>query len=141
MIRKVYFSRYRQAVERSLSSRRPEQEAIENKSTLSEENSTGKFDQERPDAAEKQSNSIPEDAVEEHAGKNVIDGFKEIAPGIYQFCQQMPGGKGYDLPPKLIPFYQPVIAKRQSTGELGFQRIDGMPGPYQNYSSPVFQFT
>lgn len=141
MIQKVYFNRYRQAVERSLSSRRPAQEARENKSTCSEENPPGKFAQERPGAVKKQSNSIPKDAVEVHAGKNVIDGFKEIAPGIYQFRQPMPGGKGYDLPPKLIPLYQPVITKRQNTGELGFQRIDGIPGPYQNYSTPVFQFT
>jgi len=140
LLQKVYFSRYQQAIERSLSSRRHAQKAVINKSACSEDSVPGKLEPGQPAGAEEQSCSITKDIAREHAGKSVINGFKEIAPGIYQFFQFTPGGKGYGAPPKLFPImFNP--GQPHSKCEPEFQRVDGLPGPYQHYSTPVFQFT
>lgn len=135
MLQKVYFSRYQQAIERSLSSRRYAQKAIKNKIACSEDSDPGKPEPGQPAGAEEQTCSITKDIAREHAGKSAINGFKEIAPGIYQFFPPTPGGKGYGAP-KLFPPGQP-----HSKYEPEFQRVDGLPGAYQHYSTPVFQFT
>ncbi|MFX4260809.1 hypothetical protein ACOBQJ_01285 [Pelotomaculum propionicicum] len=137
MFRRVYFNPYRQALERYLSSR---QEALEDKRDCLKD-STMKREQKQQCHKEVQSGNLPGKAAENSAGKDVIGGFKEIAPGIYQFRQPAPASKGYEVPPKLYPSCQSGHLNPQRAGELGFKRVDGLPGPYQHYNTPVFQFT
>lgn len=139
MFRRVYFNPYRQALERYLSSRK---EALEDKSDCLKDSTQEKREHNQPIDEEVQSdNRTIKAAAQNSAGKDVIGGFKEIAPGIYQFRQPAPGSKGHDVPPKLYPPCQPGHLRPQRAGEVGFKRVDGLPGPYQNYSTPVFQFT
>ncbi|MDD4335120.1 MAG: hypothetical protein PHY77_05895 [Desulfotomaculaceae bacterium] len=133
MIQIKYLNRYSQAAGKTPSPRRPAQEALENKNACSEKSTPEEPVRDQPDALLEQSNSMAEEAVKAHAGNNVIDGYKEIAPGIYQFLQLTHGGKGYNAPPQ--------ITNAQKACEPKFQRVDGLPGPYQHYNTPVFQFT
>lgn len=93
------------------------------------------------DAAEMPAVNTQEDAAEMPLVKIYFSGFKEMAPGIYQFQQTAPGGKEVELPAKLLPPLCSEHNNPQNAGELGFKRVDGLPGPFQHYKTPVFQFT
>lgn len=141
MIHKAYFYRYRQALERSLSSEKIVNKASEHASACTEERAPQKLDKNQPGTVEEQFIKMKEDAVKETDGSNAFHGFEQIAPGIFQFRQQAYGGKDYAVPPRLFPPFQSEVMHSQKAGELGFKRVDGLPGPYQHYSTPVFQFT
>lgn len=142
MIRNPYFSRYQQALERSLSAQRSAKKASENDSPCREDSDEKRFEETQPVAVEEQLNEVKKDADAETADKNFLQGFEQIAPGIFKFSHPKLNMKGNGVPPVLYPSFQSgVVLKSQKDREPGFIRVDGLPGPYQHYSTPVFQFT
>lgn len=99
MFQKVYLPRYQQAANSSQSRPKIIKEESKNKNSSESitKNIPRKFPQERQVAAERKTNNNRQDvAVEKtnrqdaagvNASKKVVAGFKEIAPGTYQFLQ------------------------------------------------------
>ncbi len=141
MLHKPYFIRYRQALERSLSAQNSCKKAAENDIACCEDSAQKTPDQNQSCAVDEQSNKMNKDTIAETADKNAFQGFRQIAPGIFQFKPPAPGIMGNTVPPGLFPPCYSEVAKPQKAGELGFIRLDGLPGPYHNYRTPVFQFT
>lgn len=141
MIHNPYFSRYRQALERSLSAQRSAKKAAENDSPCREDSDEQRLEETQPVAVGEQLNVEKKDADAE-PDKNVLQGFEQIAPGIFKFSHPKLNLKGNGVPPVLYPSFQSgVVLKSQNDREPGFIRVDGLPGPYQHYGTPVFQFT
>ncbi len=137
MIQKKYLNRYRLAAEKRPPSPGPDQAVPENKSAGSEKSAL----RDQPDAEIEQLNSIERDTAGMHGEKSVVDRYKEIAPGIYQFLRPAHGGEECNVQPELTHFCLPQVININSACEPEFQRVDGVPGPYQHYGTPVYQFT
>lgn len=142
MIRNPYFIRYRQAMERSLSAQKSIKKTAENDAARSEDSAHKKPDQNQPCADGVPPNNLQKDDVGKPAGNSDFKGFRQIAPGIFQFRQPSYGNKDYNTPSELLSLLPaPENTQPQKAGEMGFKRVDGLPGPYQHYRTPVFQFT
>lgn len=140
MLHKPYFIRYRQALERSLSAQNSTKKTAENDIACRDGSALKTPDQNQFCAAD-EPKKMNKDTIADTADKNAFHGFKQIAPGIFQFKTPAPGNMGNTVPPGLFHPCYSEDAKTQKAGELGFKRLDGLPGPYQNYRTPVFQFT
>ncbi|NQS74986.1 MAG: hypothetical protein HQP61_00890 [Peptococcaceae bacterium] len=149
MFQKVYLPRYQQAANSSQSRPKIIKEESKNKNSSESitKNIPRKFPQERQVAAERKTNNNRQDvAVEKtnrqdaagvNASKKVVAGFKEIAPGTYQFLQS--GEKKHEQAPGLI--LPPEATGCWEACEQRFRRVDRLAGPYQHYNTPVYQFT
>lgn len=141
MLHKPYFIRYRQALERSLSAKNSCKKTAENDNACREDSDQKTTDQNQSCTASEQSNKMNKDNIAETADKSAFHGFKQIVPGIFQFQHPASGIIGNTVPPGLFSTCHSEVARPQKAGELEFKRLDGLPGPYQNYRTPVFQFT
>ncbi len=142
MIRNPYFIRYRQAMERSLSTQKSTKKTAENDAACREDSAYKKPDQNQPCADGVTPDNLQKDEAGKPAGNSDFKGFRQIAPGIFQFRPPSYGNKD-NIPSELMSLL-PVPEKtqpHQRAGEMGFKRVDGLPGPYQHYNTPVFQFT
>ncbi len=151
MFQKVYLPRYQQAANSSQSRPKIIKEELKNKN--SSENIKKSIPRESPqerqvaierktnnsrkDVAAEKTNNSKQDAARVNAGKKVVSGFKEIAPGTYQFLQS--GEKKHDQAPGLI--LPPEATGCWDACEQRFRRVDGLAGPYQHCNTPVYQFT
>ncbi|MHB1043042.1 MAG: hypothetical protein ACYC0Q_09415 [Eubacteriales bacterium] len=92
---------------------------------------------------EKQDN-FNNDADENNTPENAeIPGFEQVGPGYFQFKNS--SGTRPVFPPlpsrtcKQEVQQQAKIIPPQASA--GFNRVNGLPGPYQNFPAPVYQFT
>lgn len=111
----------------------------------------------RPDANRENTvkNSVIRDMTDEKPDKDVDQkplenikntehsGFVKLAPGIFQFKRSVEITVLPALPKELQKEKQMILSHFEyipESGERGFIRVDGLPGPYENYDTPVFQF-
>jgi len=73
-------------------------------------------------------------------------GFLEVAPGVFQFKHHYEHKPAFTMLPD--HFASPAIQVKKlcwqaglKPAEAGFIRVNGLPGPNQNFRTPVYQFT
>ncbi|MCL6559831.1 MAG: hypothetical protein K6U74_13755 [Firmicutes bacterium] len=101
----------------------------------------------REEATNKRDDPTREEAIDKPAEKMDPPGFKQIAPGAYHFKFPLRTQPVVLSPPGCFP---PALEQRASqqqdvpnrkTTETGFVRVDSFPGVYNNWGTPVYQFT
>jgi len=73
-----------------------------------------------------------------------LRGFEKVAPGVFQFKQNWQNPSPLIMWPQSKPAFHLKGPPELGTPELaesGFIRVDGIPGPYEHYQTPVYQFT
>lgn len=72
-----------------------------------------------------------------------LPGFEKVGPGLFQFKNPKwttPAAQPQYGQPKKQELQQQVHYNPPPASE-GFARVNGIPGPYQNFPTPVYQFT
>lgn len=73
-----------------------------------------------------------------------VQGFEQVSPGVFQF-KHTPQNTSPSVMPKLnypaYPMQYTPQPENTDMAESGFLRVDGVPGPYEQYQTPVYQFT
>lgn len=71
--------------------------------------------------------------------------FEQVAPGVFQFKQngENPSLIAVQQPQNYTLYHLPCtsLPGTSELAESGFLRVDGIPGPYEHYQTPVYQFT
>lgn len=148
VIYKSYINYRHQVLERNLSFEKNEKEAA-NKNNSDMGNNENLAVSEPANTVKPpgdiQTGSENKEAVNETVKSLAHPGFKQIAPGIFQFKHPSLTDAA-DIIPSGVASPTPELLGLQTkeTPELeeaGFIKISGIPGPFEHYQTPVYQFT
>lgn len=149
MLNSHYFYYRQQITKRGLSKDQEKEkeirEKIDQNSFLENTNTPINLDESAEVApTDVQSEAAEKENIKQPVGNSEINGFEQVAPGVFQFKQNWDKAASVLAPPQNYPVNHlpsTPLPKAPELEEPGFLRVDGIPGPYEHYQTPVYQFT
>lgn len=100
---------------------------------------------EKPSSGDLQTGLKNKEAAIEPEQPLTHPGFEQIAPGVFQFKHPSLKEKLGVIPPVIAhptpELWGFQLKETSAMEEAGFIRVDGLPGSFEHYKTPVYQFT